>query len=141
MIELSPTAEKLHMFDAEVTAETENNCSPDSVADARCTGTASTDAEGSATTESPNSEPPDELLQQFPPEIATLLIMAGVAGVLLPGPIGAPLILAGGVTLWPKTFRPIERWFHRRFPAMHREGVIQLKEFVHHLKERYPDLK
>jgi hypothetical protein len=130
------------MFEAEVAAETDNTCCHDSTVDARCVDAVPDTAEGNATaTECPPGEPPDELLEQFPPEIATLLIMAGVAGVLLPGPIGAPLILAGGVTLWPKTFRPIERWFHRRFPAMHREGVIQLKEFVKHLKDRYPDLQ
>lgn len=80
-----------------------------------------------------------EMLGEFPREIATLLVMAGVAGILLPGPVGAPLLIAGGVTLWPKTFRPIERWFSRTFPAMHREGVIQLKEFVGNLNRRFPD--
>lgn len=79
------------------------------------------------------------LLENFPPEIATLLIMAGVAGILLPGPVGSPLLIAGGVVIWPKTFRPIERWFRRRFPCLHREGVIQLKEFVSDLKRRFPD--
>ena len=78
-------------------------------------------------------------LENFPPEIATLLIMAGVAGILLPGPVGSPLLIAGGVVIWPKTFRPIERWFRRRFPCLHREGVIQLKEFVGDLKKRFPD--
>lgn len=77
-------------------------------------------------------------LENFPPEIATLLIMAGVAGILLPGPVGSPLLIAGGVVIWPKTFRPIERWFRRRFPCLHREGVIQLKEFVSDLNKRFP---
>jgi len=103
-----------------------------------CSTGACDSAPEDATAKGENQE---EVLEQFPPEIATLLIMAGIAGVLLPGPIGAPLILAGGVTLWPKTFRPIERWFNRRFPALHKEGVIQLKEFINDLKSRYPDLK
>jgi hypothetical protein len=85
-----------------------------------------------------NAESTIEMLEQFPPEIATLLIMAGVAGVLLPGPVGAPLLIAGGVILWPKTFRPVERWFSRKFPGMHREGVIQLKDFIRDLNHRYP---
>lgn len=80
-----------------------------------------------------------ELLGKLPPEIASLLIIAGVAGILLPGPIGMPLLIAGGVTYWPKTFGPIERWFNRRFPAAHREGVIQIKEFIDNLKKRFPD--
>lgn len=96
------------------------------------------ESNGSATSSNRDDEA-DELLGQFPPEIATLLIVAGVAGVLLPGPVGAPLLLAGGVVLWPKTFRPIEKWFRRRFPAIHREGVVQLKEFLADLNRRFPD--
>lgn len=86
-----------------------------------------------------NGQHSKEMLGQFPPEIATLLIVAGVVGVLLPGPIGAPLLIAGGVVLWPKTFRPIEAWFSKKFPAVHQEGVAQLKEFIHHLHERFPE--
>ena len=79
-----------------------------------------------------------ELLENFPPEIATLLIVAGVAGMVLPGPVGTPLLLAGGVVMWPRTFRPIERWFNRKFPKAHREGVIQLKDFLRDLNARFP---
>jgi hypothetical protein len=86
-------------------------------------------------------EPQTEMLGNFPPEIATLLVIAGIAGVILPGPIGTPLLIAGGVVLWPKTFRPIEKWFSRKFPALHREGVIQLKEFVNDLNRRFPEEK
>lgn len=82
-----------------------------------------------------------ELLEHFPPEIASLLIMAGAAGVLLPGPVGLPLLIAGGVILWPKTFRPIELWFSRKCPVMHREGVVQLKEFIADLNHRFPEKK
>lgn len=86
-----------------------------------------------------NHQRAEEMLGSFPPEIAMLLIVAGVAGVVLPGPIGAPLLLAGGVVFWPKTFRPIETWFSRRFPSVHREGVIQLKEFLKDLNRRFPE--
>jgi hypothetical protein len=80
-----------------------------------------------------------EMIEKFPPEIATLLVVAGVAGLVLPGPFGTPLLIAGGVVLWPKTFRPIERWFSRKFPAAHREGVIQIKQFVTDLNRRFPN--
>jgi hypothetical protein len=82
-----------------------------------------------------------ELLENFPPEIATLLIMSGIAGILLPGPVGAPMLIAGGVVMWPRTFRPIERWFSKKFPSVHRDGVIQLKEFVQNLEKRFPEKK
>ena len=80
-----------------------------------------------------------EMLGKLPPEIGMLLILSGIAGVLLPGPVGMPLLIAGGVTMWPKTFEPIERWFSRRFPVVHREGVFQLKELISSLKNRFPD--
>ena len=80
-----------------------------------------------------------ELLGKLPPEIAMLLVVAGVGGVLLPGPVGAPLLIAGGVALWPKTFSPIERWFSKRFPSVHREGVAQIKGFLADLEKRFPD--
>lgn len=102
-------------------------------------GSNSQSGSDAASAESDSAREMNELLENFPPEIATLLIMAGVAGVLLPGPVGAPLVIAGGLVYWPKTFRPIERWFSRKFPSLHREGVIQLKEFIVNLKRRYPE--
>ena len=129
------------MLEAEFNTETVNSGGPGDSGASRCEGASGGECNDHAEAEATAEDMQDELLQQFPPEIATLLIMAGIAGVLLPGPIGAPLILAGGVTLWPKTFRPMERWFRRKFPAMHQEGVIQLKEFVKDLKSRFPELK
>lgn len=129
------------MLEAEFNTETVNTGCPDDSAASCCERASSGECNEHAEAEATAEDKQDELLQQFPPEIAMLLIMAGVAGVLLPGPIGAPLILAGGVTLWPKTFRPMERWFRRKFPAMHQEGVVQLKEFVKDLKNRFPELK
>ncbi|MDB5335715.1 MAG: hypothetical protein JWN70_1334 [Planctomycetaceae bacterium] len=88
-----------------------------------------------------SSENAVEMLGQLPSEMATLLILAGIAGVVLPGPVGTPMLIAGCVIMWPKTFRPIETWFSRSFPRFHREGVIQIKEFVYDLKQRFPDVK
>ena len=106
----------------------------------------SSSPETPAETASPTTETADmngekniEMLQQLPPEIGTLLVMSGIAGMLLPGPVGFPLLIAGGVTLWPRTFQPMERWLSRRFPGAHREGVIQIKDFVGILQNRFPD--
>ena len=110
--------------------------SPAATTRCNCSRTEKTTGE---TTES--TETPTEMLGQLPPEFATLLIFAGVAGIVLPGPVGTPMLIAGCVMMWPKTFRPIESWFSRRFPRMHREGVIQIKEFVHDLRQRFPDVK
>lgn len=117
--------------------------SPDSANTSSChcdrAGDVETAQESAACGAGDDSGFTSDMIEQFPPEIASLLIIAGIAGVLLPGPVGAPLLIAGGVILWPKTFRPIERWFSRRFPCMHREGVLQLKEFIHDLQKRFPD--
>lgn len=82
-----------------------------------------------------------EMLGRLPPEFGMLLILSGIAGVILPGPVGTPLLIAGGVTMWPKAFGPIERWFSRKFPAVHREGVHQIREFVKDLQRRFPESK
>ena len=81
----------------------------------------------------------NELLGKLPPEIGMLLVISGVAGVLLPGLVGTPRLIAGGVSIWPKTFEPIERWFSRRFPSAHKEGVVQIKEFISDLHKRFPN--
>ncbi|MFO0919132.1 MAG: hypothetical protein U0872_12555 [Planctomycetaceae bacterium] len=79
-----------------------------------------------------------ELLGKLPAEIGTMLMIAGVAGVLLPGPIGTPMLLAGAVVVWPKTFAPVERAFAKYFPKLHREGVQQVKQYVADLNRRFP---
>lgn len=77
-------------------------------------------------------------LGSLPPEIGTLLIVVGIAGLMLPGPVGSPFVLAGGLVLWPKGFGRVEGWFERRFPAMHREGVTQIERYLTDLERRYP---
>ena len=46
-------------------------------------------------------------LQKLPPEIGVLLIVVGTAGILLPGPVGSPFLVAGGIALWPSGFRKV----------------------------------
>ena len=40
-------------------------------------------------------------------EIGVLLIVSGIAGILLPGPVGTPLLILGCVMIWPKTFERV----------------------------------
>jgi hypothetical protein len=77
-------------------------------------------------------------LERLPPEIGVLLVVIGVAGIMLPGPVGSPFVLAGGLVLWPKGFGRVERWFERRFPRMHREGVSQIDRYLDDLERRFP---
>src|SRR5581483_1035916 len=77
-------------------------------------------------------------LRTLPPELAGLLISVGCVGLVLPGLIGTPAIVAGGLALWPKAFGPAEAWLERRAPAMHRKGLDQIYRFLDDLDRRYP---
>jgi len=73
-----------------------------------------------------------------PRELGILLVVAGIGGILLPGPVGTPFLIAGSVILWPAAFRRVETCFQKRFPRFHREGVIQMRRFINDLERRYP---
>ncbi len=78
------------------------------------------------------------LIGVLPREVGVLLIVAGVGGLLLPGPVGSPFLLLGAVTLWPRLFMKLEIGFQKRFPKMHRIGTRQIRRFLTDLDRRYP---
>jgi len=77
-------------------------------------------------------------LQSLPTELGVLLVVAGIGGLLLPGPLGTPFLILGGVTLWPAAFRRVEACFEKRLPRLHHLGMIQIRRFVTDLERRYP---
>jgi hypothetical protein len=77
-------------------------------------------------------------LERLPPEIGVLLIVVGAAGILLPGPVGSPFLVAGGVALWPSAFRRAEGWLERVSPRLFAEGLRQMERFLADLERRYP---
>jgi hypothetical protein len=79
-----------------------------------------------------------ELIGVLPREVGVLLIVAGVGGLLLPGPIGSPFLLLGLVTLWPRAFSKLEVLFRNRFPRTHQSGTRQIKRYLADLERRYP---
>ena len=79
-----------------------------------------------------------DLIGVLPREVGVLLIVAGMGGILLPGPVGSPFLLLGAVTLWPRLFMRIEIGFQKRFPKMHRTGSRQIHRFLSDLDRRYP---
>jgi hypothetical protein len=94
---------------------------------------------GPAGTEpAPEPDVYESKLKALPPEIGSLLIIIGVAGLLLPGPVGTPFVIAGGISIWPVSFGKVDAWFHRRFPTMYRKGMTQVERFVDDLDHRYP---
>lgn len=82
-------------------------------------------------------EAPAGLAASLPKELGVMLVSAGVIGVVLPGP-GAPALVAGGLILWPEGFGRVERWFQRRFPQAHRQGMGHINRFLSDLERRYP---
>ena len=71
-------------------------------------------------------------------ELGALLIVSGIAGVLLPGPVGTPLLILGCVMIWPRAFRQVSLFFARRFPRTHHLGSLQSTRFLSDLERRYP---
>jgi hypothetical protein len=77
-------------------------------------------------------------IRRLPPEVGAVLITVGIAGVILPGPIGMPLLLAGGIALMPSVFGRAERWAEKRFPMLHGEGIKGVNRFIDDFERRYP---
>jgi hypothetical protein len=77
-------------------------------------------------------------IRALPKEVGVLLMVAGIGGILLPGPVGTPFLIVGGVILWPKAFERVELFFEKRFPKMHHHSVRQIKRFLDDLDRRYP---
>ena len=72
-------------------------------------------------------------------EIGVLLIVSGIAGIILPGPVGTPLLILGCVMVWPRAFKPVNLFFARRFPRAHHLGALQSSRFLSDLERRYPN--
>jgi hypothetical protein len=79
-----------------------------------------------------------ESIGPIPTELAVLFVVAGVGGVLLPGPVGTPFLIIGAVAFCPRLLEAVDRGIRRRFPRAHRVGVGQVKRFVADLERRYP---
>lgn len=87
-----------------------------------------------------DAEIPQEIVQ-LPKEIGVLLLVAGVAGLIIPGPMGTPAILAGGFVLWPGASDRFAKWLARRHPTMYVQSVGQIRRFLDDIDRRYPSPK
>jgi hypothetical protein len=79
-----------------------------------------------------------EMIKNLPTPVGLLLLGLGVVGVILPGPMGAPLVVASGLVLAPRTFTKVEKCVRRRFPQMHKAGLAIVERYVNDLEKRYP---
>jgi uncharacterized membrane protein YbaN (DUF454 family) len=88
--------------------------------------------------ETMNDEREIRRITALPKEVGVLLVVAGVAGVLLPGPVGTPFLIVGGIMLWPRAFGRAEICVEKWFPRTHHHGVRQMTRFLNDLERRYP---
>jgi cation transport ATPase len=80
-------------------------------------------------------------IKDLPREVGVMLMSVGVLGFILPGVMGTPAIIAGGLALWPRTFSGVEEWLRRRSPSFYRRGMNQLGRFLDDLETRYADCR
>jgi hypothetical protein len=77
-------------------------------------------------------------IRNMPTEVGVLLIVSGIGGILLPGPVGTPFLVLGCLMLWPKAFHGVGICLESHFPKMHHHGVTQINRFLDDLERRYP---
>jgi len=77
-------------------------------------------------------------IRRLPPEVGAVLMTVGVAGIVLPGPVGTPLLLAGGLVLMPGIFDKFERWVGKRYPKLHGHGMKYVDRFIDDFERRFP---
>ena len=70
-------------------------------------------------------------VEQLPKEAGWLLITAGVVGLVVPGVLGTPFLLAGVAVLAPSGPKLLSRW------AGH-SAIRQVLRFLDDLERRYP---
>ena len=80
-------------------------------------------------------------MQELPREVGVMLMSVGVLGMVLPGMMGVPAVVAGGLVLWPKGFSKVDGWFRRRCPGLHGQGTQQMDRYLDDLERRFPGTK
>jgi len=79
-------------------------------------------------------------IERLPRDVGWLLVSVGVLGVVLPGVVGFPLLLAGAAVVTPGGPKRIARWIGRKPPRLVRVSVTQIERFLDDLDRRYPPI-
>ena len=93
--------------------------------------TASSGNDAPAPSAAAGAESTAVLVEQLPREAGWLLITAGVVGLVVPGVLGTPFLLAGAAVLTPGGSKFLSRW------AGH-SATRQIGRFLDDLERRYP---
>ncbi|MBS1212752.1 MAG: hypothetical protein H6R26_1369, partial [Proteobacteria bacterium] len=70
--------------------------------------------------------------------IGWVLITAGVVGMVVPGVLGTPFLILGGLALWPGNRKRVEHWRQGHSPKMFHGAMKQINRFLDDLERRYP---
>jgi hypothetical protein len=77
-------------------------------------------------------------IEHLPREAGWVLITAGVIGLVVPGIIGAPFLVAGAFVLTPGGPRRLSRWAGRTPPRFVHSALRQIGRLLDDLERRYP---
>jgi len=72
--------------------------------------------------------------------VGWLLISAGVVGMIVPGVLGTPFLIMGGLVLWPGNHKKVERWRQGHSPKVFHGAMKQINRFLDDLEKRYPSI-
>lgn len=79
-----------------------------------------------------------ERIKKLPPSVGMTLMTAGIVGAVLPGSMGTPLVVAGGMVLAPQLFDKVDGLVKHRFPGLHHQGLKALARFLDDFERRFP---
>ena len=79
-------------------------------------------------------------IDELPRDVGWVLVYVGVLGVVLPGIIGFPFVIAGGAILLPGGPKLLTRWMGSKPPPVVHAGMKQITRLVYDLERRYPSL-
>ena len=74
----------------------------------------------------------------LPKEAGWALITAGVVGLVVPGILGTPFLLAGALVIAPGGPKLLSRWAGRNPPKFVHSAMRQIGRFLDDLERRYP---
>jgi hypothetical protein len=77
-------------------------------------------------------------IEKLPKEAGWALITAGVIGVIAPGIVGVPFLVAGAFVLAPGGPRTLSRWAGRKPRKFVHSALRQICRFIDDLERRYP---
>jgi len=79
-------------------------------------------------------------IENFPPEFGWLMVYVGVLGVVLPGIIGFPFLIAGGAVVMPGGRKWMSRWVSRKPGPLVRASLKQITRMADDIERRYPSV-